>query len=78
MELFNSLLKEKDLEKQRLVAEEIADFSGFISKKVENSGDELLEEINEACLPIEHWKDYTGYCNLTELDLKKFIKELER
>ena len=76
LELFDRLLKEKDLEEQKLVAKEIADFSGFIFKKVENSGDELLGEINESCLPMEHWKDDTRYCNLTKLDIKKFIKEL--
>lgn len=78
LELFNKLLKEKDLENQRIIAKEIADFSGAISKKVEDYGDGILEEINQVCLPMEHWKDETGYCNLTELDIRKFIKHLSK
>lgn len=78
IKLFNELLKEKDPEKQDIIAKEISDFSALTYKTIETLKDKSLEEINETCLPMEHWKDDTGYCNLTKSDIKKFVKELNK
>jgi len=76
--LFEKLLSENDKTKQLEIAKEISDYSGEIDKKVEkNCDDSKLHKIQEECLPMEHWKDDSGYCNLTEGDIKRFKEELE-
>lgn len=77
--LFKKLIKNNDKEEQLIVAKDIADFSSQINDEIEkNYSDSLLHEIQEACLSMEHWKDGTGYCNLTEKDIKKFLNRLEK
>ncbi len=67
IEFFEKLLAEKDAEKQQTIAEEIANFSGKVNDEVEKKyWNEPIQIIQNSCLPMEHWKDETGYCDLTE------------
>jgi len=78
IEFFEKLLTEKDAEKQQKIAEEIADFSGKVNDEVEEKYyDETIQKIQNSCLPIEHWKDETEYCDLTEKDIEDFLEQLK-
>jgi len=77
IEFFEKLLSEKDAERQQEIAKAIADFSGKVNDEVEEKyWNELLQKIHNSCLPMEHWKDETGFCNLTENDVKDFLEQL--
>ncbi len=76
--LFEKLINEKDKESQLKIAKDIANYSTQINDDVqENYSDTVLQEIQEACLPMEHWKDGTGYCDLNETDIKRFMNRLK-
>jgi adenosylhomocysteine nucleosidase len=76
---FEQLLAEDDLENQRRIARMIADYSSDVTARIEtNWPDEPIHTINHDCLTLEHWKDETGYCELTESDIKRFLEMLER
>jgi len=78
IEFFERLLAEKDVEKQQEIAEEIANFSGKLNDEVEKKyWDEPIQKIQNSCLPMEHWKDETGYCELTEKDIEDFLEQLK-
>ncbi len=78
IEFFEKLLSEKDAEKQQEIAEDIAYFSGKINDEVEEKyWNEPLQKIQNSCLSMEHWKDETGYCDLSERDIEDFLKQLK-
>ena len=78
IEFFEKLLAEKDAEKQQKIANEIADFSSKINDEVEEKyWDKPIQKIQNSCLPMEHWKDETGYCELTEKDIEDFLEQLK-
>lgn len=78
IEFFEKLLTEKDAERQQEIANEIANFSGKINDEVEEKYyDETIQKIQNSCLPMEHWKDETGYCDLTEKEIKDFLEQLK-
>lgn len=78
IEFFEKLLFEKDAEKQQEIAKDIADFSGKVNDEVEEKyWDEPIQKIQNSCLPMEHWKDETGYCDLSEKDIEDFLEQLK-
>ena len=78
IELFEKLLTEKDVEKQQKISEGIADFSNEVNDVVEEKYyDETIQKIQNSCLPMEHWKDETKYCDLTEKDIENFLEQLK-
>ena len=77
IKFFEELSSEKDAERRNKIAEEIADFSGKVNDEVEKKYyNEPIQKIQNSCLPMEHWKDETGYCDLTEKDIEDFLKKL--
>ncbi len=79
IEFFEKLLAEKDVEKQQEIAKEIADFSGKVNNEVEEKyWDEPIQKIQNSCLPMEHWKDGTGYCDLEEKNIKDLLEKLKK
>jgi hypothetical protein len=74
-ELFDKLLSEKSLNKQRGIAKEISNYSGQVNKYKKKYPE--LEEIQESCLVMEHWKDDSGFCKLTKKDIKLFLEKLK-
>ena len=77
IEYFENLLNEKDIEKQKIMAEEISRFSSDINDEVEQKyWDEPIEDIQKAALSMEHWKDKTGYCDVDEKDIRDFLRQL--
>ncbi len=77
IQFFEELLKEKNIETQRKTAVKISDFAGEVNEDIGKIANKTLQEIQEACLPMEHWKDETGYCELDEKDIHRFIRELK-
>ncbi len=79
IEFFKRLLIEKDIKRQQKIAKEIADFSSKINDEIEKEYyDETLQKIQNSCLSMEHWKDETGYCNLTKRNIRDFLRLLKK
>jgi hypothetical protein len=78
IDLFEKILAADNIETQQEIAREIAGFSGKVNDEVEEKYfDEPIQIVQNACLPMEHWKDETECCNLTEKDIKDFLEQLK-
>lgn len=75
--LLTDLIAARTLEEERKIARQIAEFCATVSDRDAVQRGEL-QRIHEACLPMEHWKDDTGYCTLTRRDVRNFITSLSR
>ena len=60
------------------IAMEIEKFSIKIDKEVTKKyWGELIEEVQNDCMCMHHWKDDTGYTS-TEKDFRDYIKRLKK
>lgn len=78
IELFRALISKDNINEQAAIAEKIAEFSRYIDEEVKTKyWDDNLQDIEDRCLTIYHWKDGTEMEDINEDDVLEFIKELQ-
>lgn len=76
--LFGELLTETNPRRQTALGKEIAHIAREALEEERSDPDEDLRLISQACLSMEHWKDQTRFCHLTEQDIKDYMKKVQR